>query len=223
MNYHLKYKKKRDEISKTFTNRDHLSSRELTTFKFLIKEFYNHHDFKNKKVLEIGCGDRILQKFFEEQGMEYFGVDIEECNLETDNLNFNENSFDFIISLAVIEHIQNPHNFFKNAMRCLKGNGLIYLTTPNFTYCYENFYDDYTHVKPYTAESLRYILDAYDFDNIKILPGLRCKPKWYYVGRFRFWIAAKLIPFTNNFNFLPNILKGKATSLIGIARKKTVR
>jgi len=129
-------------------------------------------------------------------------------------------SFDFIISLAVVEHIQNPDNFFQNAMRCLKKDGLIYLTTPNFTYCYESFYDDYTHVKPYTAESLRYILDTYNFEKINILPGLRCKPKWYYTGKLRFWIAAKLIPFTNNYKILPSILKGKATSLIGIAKKK---
>ena len=220
MNYHLKYKNKRDEISRTSTNRDYLSSREILTFKFLIKEFYNNSEFKNKKILEIGCGDRILQKFFEKEGMEYFGVDIEQCNLETDNLNFDENYFFFIISLAVVEHIQNPDNFFQNAMRCLKKDGLIYLTTPNFTYCYESFYDDYTHVKPYTAESLRYILDTYNFEKINILPGLRCKPKWYYTGKLRFWIAAKLIPFTNNYKILPSILKGKATSLIGIAKKK---
>ena len=42
-----------------------MSKREIKTFQFLLKNFYNHQFLpKNKtKVLDVGCADKFLEKF----------------------------------------------------------------------------------------------------------------------------------------------------------------
>lgn len=42
-----------------------------------------------------------------------------------------DNSFDFIVTFQVIEHIADDHAFLKEAHRVLKPGGKIFLTTPN--------------------------------------------------------------------------------------------
>ena len=56
---------------------------------------------------------------------------------------------------SVIEHIYNPNNFLNEIKRILKKNGNLIIVTPNFRFSFKEFYDDPTHVKPYTEESLK--------------------------------------------------------------------
>jgi len=44
---------------------------------------------------------------------------------------FEDNSFDFVISFQVIEHIQKDHEFVKEIHRVLKPEGKMIITTPN--------------------------------------------------------------------------------------------
>ena len=53
---------------------------------------------------------------------------------------------------------------------------------------YKNFYNNFYHKTPFTPESLETALKLTGFNDIKTFPGLRCKPKWYYEGKFRFGI-----------------------------------
>ena len=45
----------------------------------------------------------------------------------------------------------------------LKKDGYLIITTPNFKYSYKIFYDDPTHVHPYTPKSLVKILEMNNF------------------------------------------------------------
>ena len=101
----------------------------------------------------------------------------------------------------------------------MKPGGLVYLSTPNFRLCYKTFYNDYTHVKPYTPESIESLLNAFEYSNPCTYPGLRCKPDWYYLGKYRFLKARILLPFTGEYKFAPSILKGKSTSIFALASK----
>ena len=65
----------------------------------------------------------------------------------------------------------------------------------------------------------KYINNIKGFKNIKIMPNLRCKSKWWYEGKFRFFKANYLIPFTNNAKFVPKFLKGKSKGLFAICKK----
>ncbi|MDI6728693.1 MAG: methyltransferase domain-containing protein [Thermodesulfovibrionales bacterium] len=91
------------------------------------------------KVLDYGCGAGTL---IASLGMHsYFGVDIDEESLRVARrnyplaqfaANYPENEiFDTIVLLAVIEHIAEPESFLIRIQRVLEPNGSIVITTPH--------------------------------------------------------------------------------------------
>ena len=54
---------------------------------------------------------------------------------DVNKLPFKTNSFDLIISLGVIEYLNNPKIAVKEMERTLKKNGILFVSTPN-AYCY---------------------------------------------------------------------------------------
>ncbi len=113
----------------------------------IIKElvFLKHkYKIKSCKILELGCGlGQNLEVFKEDnfvQGVEglenvvyaakSLGLDIIEANLEN-NLNFPNNSQDWIICLDVLEHLLNPLNLMLEIERILKKDGKAIINVPN--------------------------------------------------------------------------------------------
>lgn len=199
--------------------RQHLGHREVQTLKLLAEEI----GFKagpGATLLDLGCADRFLEPACEAQGWSYLGLDYADLDFEIGRLPAEENSVDIAISLAVIEHLREPENFISEIYRCLKPGGLVYLSTPNFQLDWKNFYNDPTHVRPYTPESLAEMLRLYGFESAATFPGLRCKNIHWYRGKSRFLKAYYLLPFRNDTFFpVPGFLKGHARSIFGLARK----
>ena len=174
---------------------------------------------KDQTILDLGSGDQFLKDEFVKRGMSYSSLDIKDLDFDKDKFNFDNDSFDLVISLAVLEHLKTPELFLSESRRVLKNNSCLFLSTPNWKYSKDIFFDDVTHVKPYTPESLNEILSIKNFKDIKIMPNLRCKSKWWYEGKFKFFKACWLVPFTNNAKFIPNFLKGKSRGMFAIAKK----
>ena len=217
----LKYFEQNTSKIRKITNRQELGEREIITF-LNISEFYGNKiilNGKKKQFLDLGCGDQHLRKSVEDRNLNYLGLDITDVNFEFDKLPLENNSIDFIISLAVIEHVSNPDNFLSEILRVLKPGGIVYISTPNWHYSYKEFYNDPTHVKPYNPATLERILLMYGFNNPKTYPGLRCKPKWYYLGKYRFFKGNYLLPFRGETKYVPSFLKGRSTSIFAIATK----
>ena len=149
----------------------------------------------------------------------YIILDIEDLDFEKNKFNFEDNKFDLIISLAVLEHLKNPDLFLKESMRVLKEGSLLFLSTPNWKYSKNNFFDDVTHVKPYTPESLKQLLEIKGFKEVKTMPNLRCKSKWWYEGRFKFFLANYLALFPNNTKFIPKFFQGKSKGMFAISKR----
>ena len=122
------------------------------------------------------------------------GLDINEINLESDKIDLENETCDIITANSLIEHIKNPENLMKESKRLLKKNGILILVTPDWSQNFTNFYDDPTHVKPYTKKSLAFLLESFGFKNIKVVPWLVCKPVWMWKVPFSF-LLARLIPF----------------------------
>ncbi len=99
---------------------------------------------KNSKVLDLGCG---YNGFFliknRNRILSGIGVDISVNENVTDskiklvksdlnqNLPFNTASFDLVVSLANLEHLENPQLNSKEIFRVLKPGGILLLTTPS--------------------------------------------------------------------------------------------
>ncbi len=128
------------------------------------------------KILDIGCCTGKALKLFGAQGdLELHGVDIRDedvegiqfktCNIETEQLPYPDNYFDFIYSKSVLEHVVNTQNFLNESMRVLKPGGVFIGLTPDWKSQQSIFWDDYTHVKPFTRKGLRDALRIHDYEH----------------------------------------------------------
>ena len=207
-------------LSKEISNRHDLGERELQTLDKLASLVgYKYLGLEQGLLLDLGCGDQHIKPAAEKRGFTYKGFDITDLNLENDKLPLADNVADIVVSLAVIEHIQNPDIFLSEIYRVLKPGGLIYLSTPNWQMDAKNFYNDPTHVKPYTPHSLERVLRMFGFKNPQTFPGLRCKPDWFYKGPNRFLKAYYLFPFQGTNKRAPTFLRGHSRSIFGLAIK----
>tara|TARA_E500000178_G_C17038379_1_gene764878 strand:+ start:4880 stop:5536 length:657 start_codon:yes stop_codon:yes gene_type:complete len=208
---------KRDDYEKE--NQNYLKNRVLKTFANLINTFFKKNIYELKNSLDLGSADGSFVEILKKNGFNAFGLDIKDVNFENDKLELEDNSFDLVTAISIIEHLSNPNNFLTEVKRVLKKDGLFILVTPNWKFDMKGFYDDPTHVKPYTTKSINFLLESFKFRNIKIVPWLVCKPSWMWKIPFSFELA-RIIPFRGSRNkLIPNFLKGKSKSVLIICQK----
>ena len=196
-----------------------LGQREVQTLKLLAAEIGCESNPGNM-LLDLGCADRFLEPACKSERWTYRGLDYTDVNFEVDTFPVEDNSVNFAVSLAVIEHLRDPENFISEVYRCLKPGRVVYLSTPNFQLDWKNFYNDPTHVRPYTPESLEQLLKLSGFSLVASFPGLRCKDISWYRGKNRFLKAYYLLPFRGDTGWaVPQFLKGHARSVFALGRK----
>ena len=200
-------------------DRARFAARELGTIEILADIVQRNLLPLDGSVADIGCGDRFLQPEFEKRGMNYSGFDIEDGDFETDPIPAENNCFDLMISYSLIEHLRDPSLLLSEMARCLKQEGHLLLETPNWHYSQQDFFNDYTHVKPYVPDSLRSLLNHHGFSVLGDFPNLRCKSRFAYTSQFRYQLAAWR-PFTGGKPFLPSFLQGRARGTILICCPK---
>lgn len=192
----------------------------LNTFNFYISKNNGQKISARANLLDLGCGDGSFVKFLNQLKFNAVGVDVEEVNLEKDKTKFLENSFDNILLNSVVEHISNIDHLFTEIRRILKPGGNLIIVTPNFSYDFKNFYNDPTHIRPFTHTSMLKILQIYKFNNIIIKPWTTKYKRIINLISFPFFFCAKILPFKNNDNvFIPSFLKGRSTSLLAVCKK----
>ena len=78
------------------------------------------------------------------------------CDISKDTFPLDDNSFDIVFSKAVIEHlyIHEIEHFMHELLRIAKPGAAIVIFTPDWRYLYRDFYEEFTHVTPFTCRSL---------------------------------------------------------------------
>lgn len=125
-------------------------------------------------VLEIGCGWGRGLELLTQAADHYTGIDknadlIQSLQREYPQSTFiaanipplnhlADNTFDFIVTFQVIEHIDNDDLFIKEAHRVLKPGGKLLLTTVNKTFSLTR---NPWHVREYVADELRALMGRY--------------------------------------------------------------
>ncbi|NVM46589.1 MAG: methyltransferase domain-containing protein [Candidatus Lokiarchaeota archaeon] len=125
---------------------DYYSHRNLSKFNNELEEFASLLP-KNAHTLDVGCGAGIpTAKFLTERGIKVTGIDLSDkmLNLARDNvpnakfvkmdmikLEFNENTFDGIISVFALFHVpkENHYDVFKKFFEILKPGGILMINS----------------------------------------------------------------------------------------------
>lgn len=99
-------------------------------------------------LLDVGCGAGLLSNPLAEKGFEVTGIDLSESSLtvakmydktksvkylkaNAESLPFENESFDLVCALDLLEHVENPGAVIAEAGRVLKKNGLFFFHTFN--------------------------------------------------------------------------------------------
>ncbi len=172
------------------------------------ERLYYDRWFKDNKgpILDAGCaaGDFIA---INPDIIEGFDIDEENLqkarakNFKVRNIDINKggmsllenNRYQGILARHIIEHLDNPLDFLKEIRRILKPKGKAIILTPNCPYALNrSFWNDYTHKRPFTRETLAMI--AYDagFRHIKIYEDFRCLPGLGFLMR-TFHLSPELV------------------------------
>ena len=93
--------------------------------------------FSNKKlikVLHIAPEKCLSKKIKKMKNSDYYAIDLNELlgsvKMDIKNMNFNNDYFDYIICLHVLEHIEDDVKAMKELFRVLKKNGILFLMVP---------------------------------------------------------------------------------------------
>ena len=103
---------------------------------------------------------------------------IEIVNLDKESSYHKDSSFDVIYSKSFIEHLNNPSFFLSEAHRLLKPGGQLITLTPDWDSQFKNFFDDYTHIRPFTLKSLEEIQVAAGFRNVRVRKFKQLPSSW---------------------------------------------
>ena len=146
---------------------------------FLYQNFLVSRGVEKGVLLDIGSGKGNQLVGFGRNNFECFGIDkreecvdildsfdIRECDLESEELPFDSNYFDVLFTKSVIEHVFNTEHFLKESNRVLKPGGVLIVLTPDWKSQFRSFYDDYTHIKPFTKKGLRAAISQNGFKEI---------------------------------------------------------
>ena len=132
---------------------------------------------KHHTILDLGCGKGVWGDFA--KGRAFCGIDIDikhnpEHYLSMNYANLDKyfpfyriGKFDLVIAKDIIEHLDKPEQTLKEIHRVLQTGGELIVKVPDWRS--KNAWEDYTHKKPYTKNSIQNLLKDNGFTITKVV------------------------------------------------------
>jgi SAM-dependent methyltransferase len=134
-------------------------------------------------LVDVGCGRGEYLRSFQARGFDVIGVDrapsargagselrVEITDIEHEAMPLLDRSVDYVYSKSVIEHLHKPDHFLTECFRVLKPGGKAVIMTPSWRHIWKVFYEDYTHVTPFTANGLADAMSVAGFVDVSVVP-----------------------------------------------------
>lgn len=125
----------------------------------IVLELIRKYFAKPVRMADLAAGEGAFSIKLKELGHEVVAIDASsenwkapEIELKIQNLDSefaekilsNDNKFDAVIAIEIIEHLENPFRFARECAKLLKKGGLLFLTTPNVEAVYSRLIFLYT-------------------------------------------------------------------------------
>lgn len=144
---------------------------------------------KTNNLIDIGSGDGYFPEHAMKKGWNVYGTEFTDAKVEfsrrkgitmhkgvLDVKNYSPGFFDVIISIEVIEHINNPLEEIAKFRELLRPGGVVYLTTPNFNSVSKfllgknwNIVAYPEHLSYYTKKTLKDLFESNGFETGSII------------------------------------------------------
>lgn len=118
----------------------------------LLREILKIVPYIKGRLLDIGCGEKPYRGVFSSQIENYIGIDLPQTLhskhdidvfANAHHLPFKKNTFDTVLCLEVLEHVERPLEVLKEIYTILKKGGILILSTPQNYWLHKDPLDFY--------------------------------------------------------------------------------
>jgi SAM-dependent methyltransferase len=162
--------------------------------------------YRGSKLLDLGSGRGEFLHGFARQGFDAMGIDrsrpsapkfsepVVVGDYEKTGLPFADGEFSVLFSKSVFEHIVDIGSLLKECHRVLAPAGRMIALVPDWTAQWRHFYDDWTHVRPFTLPGLRECVACHGFQVREALRFRQLPVLWEHPYLRPLADAAALLP-----------------------------
>ena len=175
---------------------DPISEFEKASLAHLAEQYFPD---KNARIMDIGPAHGKTLLFLKELGYtnlcaadvdptyeEFFkanGISFAEIDITAAQFLFPADSFDVVICSHIFEHLPEPFHALGEIHRILKKGGVLFIMVPDWQKHFREFYNDPTHIHPYTKQGLARALERAEFESITV----KSHGCFRGLGRIRAW------------------------------------
>ena len=166
--------------------------------------------YRGAKLLDLGCGRGEFLHGFAQLGFDAIGFDrsrpaqprfsepVVVGDYEQSGLPFEDGQFQVLFNKSVFEHVRDISPLLRECHRVMEAQGRLVTLVPDWMAQWRHFYDDWTHVRPFTLTGLRECIQSHGFE-VKEAIRFRQLPL--------LWDRPYLSPLSDAAALLPNAFK----------------